>query len=183
VRRHLILVVRGHRRNRINIITPVQAICALSEAFAVLRQSGVIRSTRLVGDLGEWYVATLYDGELPESQVQKGWDVLERSTGSRLQVKTQTFDPKNQWNYLTTKPELFDRLLVVLLTSSFTIRDLYDVPSADVQQLVRIGKENKPIYRFKDLEPWRVKLTNLPGHDKLGIIIQDSQFEIDASGL
>ncbi|MDP3841839.1 MAG: hypothetical protein Q8Q81_04485 [Oxalobacteraceae bacterium] len=156
----------------INIITPEQAICALSEALSVLRASGVIRSTRFVGDIGEWYVATLYDGELPLSQVQKGWDVLERSTGARLQVKTQTFDPKNQWNYLTTRPEFFDRLLVVLLTGTLTVRDLYDIPSEDIQKLVRVGKENKPIYRFKDLEPWRVQTSSLPGYGKFGRVVQ-----------
>lgn len=98
--------------------------------------------------------------------------MLERSTGARLQVKTQTFDPKNQWNYLTTRPEFFDRLLVVLLTGTLTVRDLYDIPSEDIQKLVRVGKENKPIYRFKDLEPWRVQTSSLPGYGKFGRVVQ-----------
>lgn len=100
-------------------VSPDQAIFSLSDSFSVLRRCGVIRSTRLVGDLGEWYVATLYDGEISLSQAQKGWDILEKSSGQRLQVKTQTFDPKNPWNYLTTSPELFDRLIIVLLTDTF----------------------------------------------------------------
>lgn len=155
--------------------SPGQAICALAEALRVLRGAGIIRSTRFVGDIGEWYVATLYDGELSSNQAQKGWDVLERSTGARLQVKTQTFDPKNQWNYLTSAPELFDRLIVVILTQTFNIRDLYDIPSEKVRDVVRIGKENRPIYRFNDLAPWRVQINVLPGCAALGSMATNSE--------
>lgn len=153
------------------ITSPEQAISALSEALRVLRGAGIIRSTRFVGDIGEWYVATLYDGELSASQAQKGWDVLERSTGARLQVKTQTFDVKNQWNYLTTAPDQFDRLIVVLLTQTFGVRDLYDIPSEDIRHVMRIGKENKPIYRFSDLVSWRVQINSLPGCATLGAMV------------
>jgi hypothetical protein len=148
--------------------SPDQAIFALSDAFSVLRRCGVIRSTRLVGDLGEWYVATLYDGVISQSQAQKGWDILEKSSGQKLQVKTQTFDSKNQWNYLTTSPDFFDRLIIVLLTDTFLVRDMYDIPSIEVGQIICIGKEKKPRYRFKDLSPWRVDISTLPGHSKLG---------------
>jgi hypothetical protein len=144
-------------------ISPVEAIAQLSNALEVLRRSKVIRSARFVGDLGEWYVATLYDGELPRSQAQKGWDVIEKSTGQRLQVKTQTFDSTNQWNYLTTPPELFDRLVIVVLTTTLLIRDMYDIPAQELPKVLRIGKERRHIYRFAELATWRVKLENLVG--------------------
>ena len=151
-----------------DVVSPDQAIFSLSDAFSVLRRCGVIRSTRLVGDLGEWYVATLFDGQISQSQAQKGWDILERSTGQKLQVKTQTFDPKNQWNYLTTSPEHFDRLIIVLLTDTFLVRDIYDIPTTEVDQVICIGKENKPRYRFKDLLRWRVDISKLPGYQHIG---------------
>jgi hypothetical protein len=146
-----------------NDISPVQAIAQLSQALEVLRRSKVIRSARFVGDIGEWYVATLYRGELPKSQAQKGWDVIETSTGDRLQVKTQTFDEKNQWNYLNTPPDLFDRLIIVLLTTTLLIRSMYDIPAPDLAKVLRVGKEGRPIYRFVDLEGWKVNLKDLVG--------------------
>lgn len=158
------------------ISSPEQAISALSEALSVLRGAGIIRSTRFVGDIGEWYVASLYEGDLSSSQAQKGWDVLERSTGAKLQVKTQTFDPKNQWNYLTTEPDNFDRLIVVILTQTFNIQALYDIPSEDVKRVVRTGKERKLIYRFNDLVPWRVQINTLPGCAMLGAMATNSKY-------
>lgn len=150
----------------------VPAIQALSDALAVLRTCGVIRSTRFVGDIGEWYVATLYGGHLAKSRVQTGWDVLEPSTGARLQVKTQTFDRRNQWNYLSTSPDAFDRLVVVLLTEALTLRDLYSIPSPGIAAVVRVGKESKPMYRFRDLEPWRVRVSDLPGYAELQSLVE-----------
>lgn len=154
------------------VVSPEQAICMLADAFTALRQSGVVRSKRLVGDIGEWFVSTLYDVGLPLSQTQKGWDLLEQSTGQRLQVKTQTFDKTNQWNYLTTEPALFDRLLVVLLNDTFLMRDLYDIPTIELQRVIRVGKEKKPIYYFKDLTPWRVDISRLSGYTNLGKMSQ-----------
>ncbi|WP_343740304.1 DUF6998 domain-containing protein [Delftia tsuruhatensis] len=151
--------------------TPRAALSALSDALMALREAGIIRSTRFIGDIGEWYVATLYHGELSSNQAQKGWDILERSTGARLQVKTQTFDPKNAWNYLNTHPDLFDRLVVVILHPTLKIRDLYDIPADQLSQILRIGKERKPMYRFSDLAKWRMDLGCLPGcADLTGLI-------------
>lgn len=152
-------------------ISPKEALSALSEALLVLRDAGIIRSTRFVGDIGEWYVATLFGGDLPASQAQKGWDVLERSTGARLQVKTQTYDPKNAWNYLNTPPDQFDRLVVVILHPTMKIRDLYDIRAADMAQILRVGREARPIYRFSDLVPWRVDLAGLPGSAALADLL------------
>lgn len=152
-------------------ISPQQALADLSQALMVLREAGIIRSTRFVGDIGEWYVATLFGGDLSSNQAQKGWDVLERSTGSRLQVKTQTYDPKNAWNHINTPPEQFDRLIVVILQPTMKIRDLYDIPAADLPTILRVGKEVRPIYRFSDLLPWRVNLAAPPGAPRLGDLL------------
>ena len=155
------------------IKTPQEAVRALAEAIKLLRATGVIRSRRITGDLGEWFVAQLYDGERPPSQTQKGWDVRLKADGARLQVKTQSFDPLNQWNYLDTDPSLFDRLVVVVLTEAFTIRVIYDVPSVRLGEVLRVGKEKKPHYHFSDLEPWRVNPATLPGYSQLKSIIED----------
>ena len=149
------------------IDTPEAAVQALAEAIKLLRAQGVIRSRRITGDLGEWYVACLYDGERAARQTEKGWDVRVKADGSRLQVKTQSFDPSNQWNYLDSDPMLFDRLVVVVLTEAFTIRGMYDVPSDRLGEVLRVGTEKKPFYHFSDLEPWRVTPSGLPGYSQL----------------
>ena len=72
--------------------TDVEAVIQFANAYQTMLRNNVVRSTRIVGDIGEWYAAGLYNGEIQQSQTQKGWDIREQSTGERLQVKTQTFD-------------------------------------------------------------------------------------------
>lgn len=131
----------------------------------------MLRSRRFTGDLGEWYVERLYGATRTQSQTQKGWDLLD-DRGQRLQVKAQSYDPTNAWNYLDTPAELFDRLVVVVLNADFTLRDLYDVPADALPGALRLGTERRPSYHFRDLTPWRIDARTLPGAPALLGLVQ-----------
>jgi len=145
----------------------VEAVKRLASAIETLRTAGVIRSWRLTGDLGEWYVEQLYEAERATRRDQKGWDLRLPTTGERLQVKTQTHDPQAKWNYLESDPEQFNRLIVVVLSDTLTLRDLYDIPVEKLRTILRRGTDKKLSYTWNDLEPWRVELKNLPGYAAL----------------
>ena len=149
---------------------PIAAITQLAHAISALKAAGVIRSRRFTGDLGEWYVAQLYGGRIADSQVEKGWDV-QLADDTRLQVKTQSYDPQNRWNYLDSDLAHFDRLVVVLLNDTFTLRDLYDIPVADLAPLLRTGREGRAQYFWDGLGPWRVDPRALPGYAPLADLI------------
>lgn len=150
----------------------IEAVEQYAQAISVLRATGVIRSGRFTGDLGEWYIECLYEAKRTASQTQKGWDILLPETGERLQVKTQSFDPANRWNYLGSDPASFDRLILVILNEDFTLRDLYDVPSPELRPCLRLGKEKLLIYYWDDLRPWRLQPKALPGYAKLARLIK-----------
>jgi hypothetical protein len=150
----------------------IAAVKQLSDAIKLLKTTGVIRSRRFTGDIGEWYVEQLYNAEKPTSQTQKGWDLILPATGERLQVKTQSFDQQNRWNYLESESNLFDRLIVVILTDSFSLRNLYDVPAAELTAIIRVGKENKPYYHWDDLIRWQIDPKNLPGYSRVKDLIE-----------
>jgi len=145
----------------------IEAVKLLASAIETLRTAGVIRSWRLTGDLGEWYVEQLYEAERATRRDQEGWDLRLPTTGERLQVKTQTYDPQNKWNYLESDLEHFDRLVVVILTGFLTLRDLYSIPVSKLRPILRLGKDKKLSYSWNDLEPWRVDLKSLPGYAAL----------------
>jgi hypothetical protein len=149
---------------------PIAAITQLAHAIDALKATGVIRSRRFTGDLGEWYVAQLYSGTMADSQVEKGWDVR-LTDGTRLQVKTQSYDLQNRWNYLDSDPAHFDRLVVVILNDNFTLRNLYDIPVADLTPLLRTGREGRPQYFWDTLAPWQVAPQTLPGAPPLSDLI------------
>jgi len=90
----------------------------------------------------------------------------------RAQVKTQSFDSLNKWNYLDTDTTLFDRMILVVLTDALTIKTLYDVPSAELRRVLRVGKEQKPTYHFSDLEPWRTDVSTLSGFQRVAELVE-----------
>ncbi len=149
----------------------VEAVKSLAYALKALRAAGVIRSRRFTGDLGEWYVEQLYNVERATSQTQKAWDFRVPTSGEWLQVKTQSLDPQNRWNYLESDPSLFDRLIVVILTDTLTLCELYDVPVSTLPSVLRVGKEGKPFYYWNDLAPWRVDPRTLPGYPPIAELI------------
>lgn len=141
----------------------IKAVQALAGAVSLLRASGVIRSARIVGDLGEWYAEVLFGGTRAKVQTQKGWDIAVEGSGDRLQVKTQRYDKGNRWNYLDGDPALFTHLVVVVLTDDFRIRAVYKVPTAELQPLLRTESTTKRrTYHWDDLEPWRIDLRSHP---------------------
>ena len=154
-----------------------RAVRDLSGAISKLKDLGIIRSRRFIGDLGEWYVATLWGARMSNNQVEKGWD-LKTPEGVRLQVKTQTYDRENRWNYLDSDLGLFDRLIAVILNDDFTIRDLYDVPAAELKGILRKAKEGKDArqerkcYTWDDLGKWRAEVEGLPGYPTVKDLIR-----------
>ncbi len=150
----------------------VAAAIELSHAVKVLRGRGIVRLRRLIGDLGEWYVCVLYGGERMPSRGEKGCDICLSSGGGRLRVKTQFHDSESRWNDLGSIPTDFDRLIVVIVSDSLTIRTIYDVPGEELGSVLRMGDEGRPMYNCDDLEPWKVDLTKLPGYKDIAALIE-----------
>lgn len=168
--------------DRVPSSEPIQAVLKFSEAVNALREAGIVRSRRLFADLGEWYVELLYGAERSPNPVEKGWDV-KLPSGERAQVKAQSFDPANAWNYLESDPNLFDRLIALILADDFKIRSIFDVPTNDLRKLLRTGKEKRESYHWKDLEPFLVDPRTLPGFGALaGLIAKPEKAAADPAG-
>ncbi len=88
-------------------------------------------------------------------------------TNERLQVKTVSFDKSSRWSYVNTDPALFDRYVLLVLTDSFTVKWIYDVPATRLPTVWRVGKEGKPYFYFKDVSEFRVNLDTLPGYQQI----------------
>lgn len=149
----------------------VEAINNYSQSINELRNTDVFRSRRYTGDLGEWYVAQLYEGKVAENQTQKGWDI-ELKNGEKLQVKTQTYDKGNRWNYFNSDLTLFDRFILVILNKDLKICKLYDVPSNELP--LKEGKEKKKRYHWNDLEKGKYSVNPkiLPGYNSIKELIE-----------
>jgi hypothetical protein len=121
-------------------------LSALNEVKAQLRAKGVIRSERITGDIGEWLAETAYGGKRAKSATQKGWDIEVRSseTCQRLQVRSHAKSKGNNARWTDIKPdsvELFDRLIIVVLSDDYRVEEWYDIPRESLRRLlVQSGK-------------------------------------------
>ncbi len=151
--------------------TIAESIKNLARAIKSLRAAEVIRSRYLFAELGEWYVEQLYEAERRRDSGRKGSD-LRLPNGAVVLVETKSYDPKNRWSFLEFNTNLFDRLILVILTDDLTVRDLYDVPITDFIRVLRGGQEDMPSYYWDDLTPWRVDATKFPGYSAISGLIE-----------
>jgi hypothetical protein len=150
-----------------NLQVEIEAITNFANALKLMKNSGVIRSGRYTGDIGEWLVEQLYQGKRSTKMTEKGWDVMIDNSGDQLQVKTQTYDPKNTWNYFDSPQNDFTRFVQIILTDDILIQDIFDVPRLDFLKILRKGKDNKLSYKWNELKKWRVVPNSLPGYHRL----------------
>jgi len=145
----------------------VEAIKAFASAIAQLRKAKVIRSSSYTGDLGEWYVATLFGGERAK-RGQKGWDVSVGATGERLQVKAQRYDKDQRWQYLGSDPSAFTHLVSILLTDDLRILRVCKVPTEKLVHMLKTESTTKKLrYLWDDLAEWEVPLRDQSGYAAL----------------
>jgi hypothetical protein len=138
-----------------------------SEAKNTLRERGVIRSERFTGELGEWLVETAHRGQRAKGTTQKGWDIKLGCDGNstRLQVKAHAKGNNNPARWTNISPdslEHFDRLVIVVMTSDYYIKEWLEIPVGDVRQLiVQSGKST--IIKWDDARRFTQDWKSLPG--------------------
>lgn len=113
----------------------ISALKQLSNLEAELRSLGVLRSRKLLGDLGEWYASLLFGFERVTDLSQKGYDCVCPKTAKKIQVKTDRksngksavvwmpeYNPKS-------KAQPFDELVIFWLAEDYKIKKCFRVPA------------------------------------------------------
>lgn len=143
----------------------IAALDMIVSGMEQLRTLGVLRSRKLASDFSEWLVAQIYEGELAQSKTQKGWDV--RATNEKIQVKVsfKPDDPANRWCYVGIQQD-FDSLVLLVLSDSFKVAELYKIPHAELLPLLKPDKQS-PRLNWNDLKPWWVSVKELKTYARL----------------
>ena len=79
---------------------------------------GVVRSKRLVGDLGEALAARYYDVPLAENANERGYDLV-TTDGRLVQVRTLRSEPHRERTLMGVMKDPYDTLLAIKLTVDF----------------------------------------------------------------
>lgn len=142
-------------------------VCA-KERLSALR---VIRSERLVGEIGEWLFTAIYGGTRATSSSQKGWDV--KLDEKRVQVKTHAKGDKNnaRWTELNYDNNAFDEIAILVFTRTFHLKEFYRAPSVTVMQRAENSGKQK-IVKWDKLKDCRIDLDKLPHQEIVALYMK-----------
>ena len=123
-----------------------EILFALSDFFSTverLRQFGVIRSDKYLGDIGEFIAKNFYDIELSASGRQPGYDAF----GERGRVQIKYHGSRTRTNVDLGNPAEYEVLVVVLGPSSMLRPTgyqeeflVYEMPSNEVREYQNIDR-------------------------------------------
>jgi hypothetical protein len=113
-----------------------------TNALSALRKAKVIRSANVIGDLGEWYAIDHYTRTLSKPTLTqappstKAHDAVDRRTGAKYAIKTVRVSSKTTgvfYGISTTNSKMhcrqvFDYLIIVVLSDSLTVQSIYELP-------------------------------------------------------
>lgn len=143
----------------------------MSHIEAELRTLGVIRSRKLLGDLGEWYSCLLFGFERAPDLSQQGYDCVCPTTKRRIQVKTDRKSGSQnatvwmpEWN-ADSDSQPFDDLVILWLADDFRMKECFRLP---IEQLTA---EN-----FPKMKSGKLNLTS-PQLKKLGFRVDRALFK------
>ena len=144
----------------------LQALTEIQDGMENLRNLGAIRSQKVVGDLGEWLVAQVFNGELAASKGNPGWDVI--ADGERISVKAhaKAGDNSTRWTGFPEQPAGVDTIAVVVFSTAFRVLEFYKVPLEKLRRLLRPSGHKLRLH-WDDLGAWRISKATLQASSPL----------------
>lgn len=98
-----------------------------------MKSDGLIRSNKITGDLGEYYVKEYYSKnqdlsslELSKDKSEKGFDA-EDDLGKRYQIKTITQYQTGDIKHVDGEETLFDYLIICKLDSNYALDEIFQL--------------------------------------------------------
>lgn len=110
-------------RTTLNFTAIAGELDRLADVRNRLHELDVIRSEKLLADLGEWFVEVICKGKRSSNKTEKGWDV--EADDRKIQVKTVTA-PKpsiKTFEYLCKPKHEFDDLAIVVLNDTYRLAE------------------------------------------------------------
>jgi hypothetical protein len=106
---------------------------ARREAIADLIRLGVVRSKRLVADLGEAIASRFYGVPLVDNANEPGYDLIARD-GRRIQVRSLRSTPSRERSVMGAMKEPYDALFAVKFTVDYEPLRAIEVPRSVLER-------------------------------------------------
>ena len=121
--------------------------------------------------IGEWLVASLYDGERSTNGIQKDWDI--KVGEKNVQVKTHAKASTNSASWTAVKNDVnadVDELIIVVFYEDYKLKAFYKLPW---QIALRKNKRSggREVINWRDIEEFKIAKENLPKQQLVKLFI------------
>ncbi len=138
---------------------PTEALQLISKGESMLLEHGIIRTTKIVAEIGEYYAAKEYGLQLATNTVQKGYDLID-GDGIKYQVKCRRrFDnryrkSRNIGLIRGLQKEGYDVAIIVEVGEQFELVQIFSISRS---KIVENFGEKTNIAKLKDLADHPIK--------------------------
>jgi len=106
------------------------------EIFSLLKKEGVVKSRRIVGDVGEFYACDKLNLSQPSNKNHKGWDAVDKNNMT-YEIKTRRVYQSERrksktWRVNGLVGKKADFLVLVILDKAFRCNGMWKMPLANI---------------------------------------------------
>jgi hypothetical protein len=158
-----------------DLVNKATALKAFLEAMKTLRDEGILINKKdFTGQIGEWFVEMLYNGNRATSGIQKGWDV--DVNGKHIQVKAHSKAETNKTSFSALdkeSTERIDELIIVVFTFDYKLKAFYKVPWEIACQKIKLKGKKTPRNEitWNSIKDYKIDKVNLPRQEIVSLFI------------
>ena len=149
------------------------AINKIVEGKKSLRELDVIRSERLVGEIGEWLAESIFGGERAKSSSQKGYDLIIDS--KKYQIKTHAKGDKNnaRWTQFKYNKGEFDFFIIIVMSKEFYLKEVYCIDEEILFSRIDETKKQR-VVDWDKYQEFKIPLDQLSNQEIVREFIQNT---------
>lgn len=140
------------------------------ESMKELQILGIIKNKKdFTGQIGEWLVASIFEGEIAENGIQKDWDIF--AEGKYIQVKTHSKAKTTtaKWTSIKYKPSAkIDFLIIVVFSPEYKLEEFFKIPWENALEKIKKEKNSDVIY-WSHISKYKIPLCELPKQDFINL--------------
>ena len=149
------------------------AINKIVEGKKSLRELDVIRSERLVGEIGEWLAESIFGGERAKSSSQKGYDLVIK--GKKYQIKTHAKGDKNnaRWTQFKYSKGEFDFFILIVMSKEIYLKEVYLIDEEKLFSRIDETKKQR-VVDWDKYQEFKIPLDQLSNQEIVREFIQNT---------
>ncbi len=161
--------------NGLNIESKAIALKNYIQAKQILQDEGILLNKKdFTGQLGEWLVESIYDGNRAKNNIQKGWDVKVSEKFVQVKTHSKKRGNNNRWTRVDIHQDIHvDELIIIIFTSDYKLKEFYLIPWKEARKRIKVRGMKAPRneLNWNDVKEFRLDLIKLPKQEIVSLFM------------